>query len=135
MGLFSGRAQKTMPKLAREMLLLVPPRFKDDGCSNSLDSMWGFDFRFACRIHDYAYCTRCHPAGSMTQGHRRVADENLAMMIRAVLPWRWRWVGWFYRFGVHWGGGVTAFDSCGSQAGELCRHNMPAPDWLARYVS
>jgi hypothetical protein len=123
-----------MPLLARHMLEEIPAGFVDDGCSNSRDSMFGFDFRWACRLHDHAYCTRCWPAGSMTQMHRRVADANLAMMIRSALPWRWRWVGWWYRRGVHYGGGVSAYDSCGATSGAICRHGMPIPDWMAEQI-
>ena len=131
---FDGRSQKPMPLLARHMLDEIPRGFVDDGCSNARDSIFGFDFRFACRIHDHAYCTRRWPAGHMTQAHRRVADENLGMMIRAVLPRRWRWVGWWYRRGVHLGGGVSAFDSCGPTQGDLCRHGMSKPEWMAESI-
>lgn len=27
-------------------------------------------------------------------------------------------------------GGVKAFDSCGPEEGELCRHGMSKPDWM-----
>jgi len=119
-----------MPELLRVKLDQIPGEFRDDGCSNSLDGWFGFNFRPACRSHDCDYCTRCWPAGAMTQGKRRVADYDLKMFIRAMLPWRWRWLGSVYRFGVHLAGGISAFDSCGPGAGERCRHNMPMPEWM-----
>ena len=131
---FDGRTQRPIPKLGWEMLDDIPREFIDDGCSNSRDSLFGFNFRWACRIHDHSYCTRCWPAGAMTQAHRRWADETLRNFIRGSLPWRWRWVGWWYRLGVHLGGGISAYDSCGITAGARCLHGMPIPDWMAEGV-
>lgn len=132
MGLFNGRAQRPLPAMARYYLRLIPSRFKDDGCSNSLDSWFGFDFRWACRIHDWFYCTRCHLVGTMTSRKRQRADLLLRRFLRASVPWRWGWLKWIYWLGVHYGGGIKAFDSCGPEAGELCRHNMPMPAWMMR---
>ena len=128
--LFGWRDQLPMPRLMRDLLDSIPRDFIDDGCSNVRDSLVGYDFRAACRIHDWAYCTRCWSAGSMTQAHREWADQNLKLFIKAMLPWRMRWVGWWYRAGVHLGGGISAFDSCGPTRGSRCRHGMSMPDWM-----
>lgn len=110
----------------------IPDDFTDDGCSNSPDSLWGFSFRDACRIHDWRYCTRCHLPGSMTQSARHKADRELAQNIRARLPKRWRWVRYLYYFMVWKEGGTSAFDSCGPDAGGQCRHGQPMPSWMKR---
>ena len=128
---FDGRSQRPMPVLLREILNEIPREFLSDGCSNVRDSIFGFDFRMACRAHNWMYCTRCHPAGTMTMSHKAQADQDLGMFIRAMLPRRWRWVGWWYRTGVHWAGGVSAFDSCGPTQGQRCRHGMAQPEWMA----
>jgi len=127
---FDRRQQFPPPPWLCERLEKIPDEFKDDGCSNSRDSIFGFDFSEACRDHDHRYCTRCWTAGAMTQTHRHDADMDLRKGIRAMLPWRYRWAGWWYRLGVHWGGGISAFDSCGPTKGDICRHGMPKPEWM-----
>ena len=128
---FSGRAQLPIPAEARRELAAIPEDFVDDGCSNALDSLFGFVFAWACRIHDFYYCTRCWPAGRMTWGHKVVADNKLKLYMRASLPLRWRWVRYAYKTAVFAFGGFGSFDSCGPAAGERCRHNMPAPGWMS----
>ncbi|MCI0408176.1 MAG: phospholipase [Acidobacteria bacterium] len=125
-----NRWQRPPSPIAVALLRDIPEEFVDDGCSAAPDGWLGFDFRYACRIHDWAYCTRAHPAGHMTQAHRHWADHLLGVLIAAALPWPWRWVGWTYRLMVHRHGGTTAYDSCGPEAGERCRHNLPRPRWM-----
>ena len=132
MGLFDGRRQRPMPVEARLLLRSIPSRFRDDGCSRSFDSWFGFDFRPYCRIHDWSYCTRCHRPGRLTAQYRLYADRRLRRFLSAATPLRWRWLKWFYWAGVHLGGGISAFDSCGPDAGVLCRHDMPMPEWMER---
>ena len=129
---FDRRTQFPPSDLLCTKLEQIPDEFVDDGCSNVRDGFLGWNFRPACRAHDADYCTRLWPAGAMTQAHRTVADRDLRDGIKAMLPWRYRWVGWCYRLGVHLGGGVSAFDSCGPTSGGRCRHNMPMPQWMAR---
>lgn len=124
------RRQLSIPSKAREVLGRIPPSFYDDGCSNAPDSLFGFNFKWACRIHNWRYCTRAHHPGTMTQSTRRVADYELKQNIRTSLPWRWRWVCLIYRFFVWRYGGVKAFDSCDSTLGIKCRHNMTQPPWM-----
>ena len=139
MGLLSGRAQKPIPADARAVLARIPDHFVDDGCSNSPDSWFGFNFRWACRIHDWRYCTRCHAPGTMTYNAKLVAEDEIKDNIKASLPLRWRWVRFVYYGAVFTLGGFGAFDTCGRrpagasdgqlEAG-LCRHGMPMPEWM-----
>lgn len=116
--------QIARPPKAEELLQRIPAEFIDDGCSNAPDRLFGFDFAWACRIHDWRYCTRAHPPGTLTSSWRIMADVELREFIRASLPWRWRWVRWIYHAAVNLMGGYRAFDSCGMSAGPYCRHNL-----------
>jgi hypothetical protein len=124
------RAQYPIPSTGESALREIPKNFVDDGCSNSPDGWFGFEFQWACRIHDYRYCTRCHDPGTMTYGMKLFADNELKRNIRYSLPWRWRWVRYVYHAGVWFGGNFSAWDSCGPDAGEVCRHGMSQPDWM-----
>lgn len=135
MSLFDGRSQRPMPTTAVAVNQQIPRHFVNDGCTNAPDTLFGFELGWACRIHDWRYCTRCHPAGTMTAGHRRRADAELGANVRAALPWRWRWVGWVYRTAVWRYAGISAFDSCGPSAGLKCRHHMPIPRWMRKEIS
>lgn len=137
-----NRAQLPIPRErfdALERLLIDHPNFDDDGCSSSPDRWFGFDFRWACRLHDAAYCTRANPPGSMTAGAKIAADWQLGRDVADSLPWRWRWVGPIYRTAtlrVAW----RAFDSCGrhdpygatttQRSQDLCRHGLALPEWM-----
>lgn len=124
------RSQRPPGGVALGLLQQIPAGFVDDGCSSAPDELFGFDFGYACRIHDWLYCTRAHAAGTMTAAHRAYADGMLGELVREALPWRWRWVGWIYRAAVHRYGGIDAFDSCGLEAGPLCRHGLAPPGWM-----
>lgn len=108
----------------------VPPLFRDDGCSRAPDRLFGASLTPACRVHDFWYCTRVWPAGTLTQAHRHKADEFLGLSVRALLPFGVGWIGWLYWRAVHWWGGTAAFDSCGLEAGTFCRHGIKAPWWM-----
>lgn len=109
---------------------MIPDGFKDDGCTKWFDKLFGYDLSDLCRAHDYAYCTRCHPPGCMTYGAKIRADLELSKGMKARLPWWLDWTsGAVYR-SVYLFGPFNAFDSCGPEAGERCRHNMPRPDWM-----
>ncbi len=123
-----------IPAAALKLLDAIPKSFMDDGCSNSPDSMFGFDFRWICRIHDWRYCTRCHRAGSMTAGARKRADRELRGWISQTMVWSLRWIKWIYWYGVWKYGGIAAFDSCGRDAGKICRHGQPKPEWMKSRV-
>ena len=112
------------------LLRKIPKAFVDDGCTRAPDRVFGYDLRFACRIHDWRYCTRCHVPGTMDTHHRNLADTELRDLLREVLPWRWRFLGWVYWLAVWQRGGFEAWDSCGLTAGECCRHGMPVPEWM-----
>lgn len=124
------RAQRPTPADAQAILHTIPKEFQDDGCTNAPDAWFGFELRWACRIHDWRYCSRCHRAEFMGQSNRHRADAELARNVQSALPWRWRWVGWIYLRTVDQFGGVDAWDSCGFEALDRCRHGMALPPWL-----
>jgi hypothetical protein len=106
------------------------PGFKDDGLSFFPDwiySRWGL-WR-AGRVHDWAYCTRCHKIGTMDQRARRFADKALRQHARELLPWYLRIAPLALYFGVRTGGGAKAWNSCGYDAGAYCRHAQPRQPW------
>lgn len=123
-----SRAQRPIPDEAVEILRQIPLHFVDDGCSNSPDDLFGFDFRWACRIHDWRYCSRTGHLLEMDYRKKVTADEELRENIRGSLPWRWRWAGWIYEGAVRFAGGWGSWNSCGPEAGEHCRHGMAIPE-------
>ena len=130
-GLLEGRAQRPIPpRAARILAEEIPEHFLDDGCSNSPDRIFGFDFRWSCKIHDWRYCGRCHPAGTMHYQNKLTADQELRENLKASLPWRWRWVSRVYWRGVQIGGGFDAWNSCGPENGDACRHGIARPTWM-----
>ena len=135
---FNGRAQHPIPTEAEEILAEIPERFQDDGLSMFPDRWFGFDFKWAGRIHDWTYCTRSHQAGHMNVRRKREADRRIGRFVSSSLPWRWKWLGTVVRLGV-WRGGYGSFNSCGpypSGATDdqlvdgLCRHGMARPPWM-----
>ena len=116
---------------ANEAISSVPERFIDDGCSMAPDSIMRTSIRWACRIHDWRYCTRSHPAGALTGKARKKADLELKVNMGLGLPWYTQWARRvYYLFVKRFGGRYRAFDSCGPDAGDFCRHNMPIPLWM-----
>jgi hypothetical protein len=106
----------------------IPTDFIDDGCTNSPDGLFRVDLRWACRIHDWRYCTRCHAPGSMTAGARHRADDELRRHIDGA--WKGKIIPWLYWKAVHLFGGTNAYDSCGPAAGRVCRHGQHVPMWM-----
>ena len=113
---------------------MIPDDFVDDGCSGPAHWLeiifgWlGYNIHPACRTHDHAGCTRCWPAGYLTEFRKFTAAWELEETMRTVLPW-WLdvWAGAFYRVTkLAWG----YWDSCGPEAGPRCRHNQVPPDWM-----
>ena len=105
---------------------LVPLEFIDDGCSAAPDKIfWIWDLKWACRIHDWRYCTRAHKPSEMTQYFRHIADLELRNNVRSVLPFGLGWLTalLFWRV-VHLKGGDEAWNSCGPEVGERCRHGL-----------
>ena len=134
--------QLSIPTLAQELLARVPNHFYDDGCSRAPDSWFGFDFGWACRIHDWGYCTRSHPRGTMTPGYKVAHDHLLGVFVSASLPSMWKWIGPLYKATVL-AVGFNSYHTCGVPPkgarprqvdADLCRHDMPRPDWMAGAV-
>lgn len=129
---FFKREQLPIPEDAKKLLEQINrdfPDFISDKCSNSPDSLFGFDFSWACTIHDYKYCSRCHSPGALTYNAKIKADKELEQHIDDALPFRWSWVKYVYYVAVWRYGGMGAFNSCGPEVGYKCRHNIVAPDW------
>ncbi len=105
--------------------------FKDDGLSFFPDwiySRWGL-WR-AGRVHDWHYCSRCHPMDSMDKRARRFADRALRQHARELLPWWLNLAPLILYRGVRFGGALFhAWNSCGYDVGERCRHNIKRPVW------
>ena len=129
MGLFNGRAQQSMPVGAKAVLGGIPGDFVDDGLTLFPDDWFGFDFKWAGRIHDWRYCTRCHTPGTMCVADKKSADREIVRNVSSSLPWRWTWLGNIVGYGV-WRGGYGSYNSCGSNCGSNCRHGMTKPDWM-----
>lgn len=65
----------------------------------------------------------------MTSHYRKAGDSELRWLLSMSLPFRWRWVKWAYYVAVRrWA--ANAFDSCGPEAGDQCRHGMEMPGWM-----
>lgn len=137
---FTEREQYRPSEAARALIRKVPIEFGDDGLSCFPDSLWGFDFKWAGRLHDWGYCSRCHPAGSLTVRTKKMRDKMIGQHVAESLPLRWKWVGHAVRYAL-WRAGYGSFDSCGfvphgatdeQLVAGLCRHGMRRPDWMDR---
>lgn len=108
------------------------PDFVDDGLSGGFPD-WLYarhDLHLAGRVHDWHYCSRCHPQGSMDQDHRKFADRALMKHARELLPWYLQVAPLVLYLGVRLGAGMEAWNSCGPTRGERCRHNIRMPEWM-----
>ena len=107
------------------------PEFRDDGCSGAPDRILWWSLRWACRLHDWRYCSRAHDPWELDQAHRILADVELSQNVRASLPWGLRWLaGLLYGRLTDLGGGYRAWNSCGSEDGARCRHGLALPGWM-----
>jgi hypothetical protein len=127
---FTERDPIPFPLWVKHLVDQVPEGFIDDGCSKAPDRWLGFDLRHACRLHDWAGCTRCHPSGALTLAAMVQANTMLELVIAAALPARWQWIKFFYYAAVKRFNGDVAWDSCGPESGATCRHGMSAPAWM-----
>lgn len=113
---------------------IATPDFIDDGLSCFPDWIYRYVLRFnitpAGRVHDWHYCTRSQPRGSMNQTARLFADKALRVHARAILPWYHPIAPAVLYRAVRWFGGGSAWNSCGGTKGERCRHNLTAPPWM-----
>ena len=114
-------------------ITIETPDFEDDGLSGGFpDWMYRrWELSIAGRVHDWHYCTRCHKAGSMTDQSKRFADKALRKHARELLPWYLNLAPIVLYVGVYVGGGFGSWDSCGTEVGDRCRHNITQPDWMA----
>jgi hypothetical protein len=123
-------AQRTIALTASHVLSKIPERFTDDGCSYSPDSLFHSEIGWACRIHDFRYCSRTLGPRTFNADERMAADKELRANIALSFP---KWLGWvrflYYR-AVRRFGSMIAWNSCGYDAGERCKHNMNRPLWM-----
>ncbi len=115
-----------VPSTAVQILEGIPEDFVADGCTSSPDSFFGYSLRWACRIHDWRYCSRCNPLP--TYEGRLAADVELRENIQAALPWVFAWVGWVYYGGARQFG-VDAWGSCDAHSSRPCRHGVAVTYW------
>ncbi len=116
-----------LPALAGSILADIPLEFVDDGCSASPDALFGYDLRWACRIHDWWWCTRAHHLGALNEDWKAAGDHILGLLVRSALPFGLRWVGMVYLRAVRKYAG--SYNSCGHDA-EWCRHSLRRPHWM-----
>jgi hypothetical protein len=57
-------------------------------------------------------------------------NRALSSEIAWRLPWWLDWTAGLVYRGVYLFGPFNAYDSCGPEAGALCRHNMAPPPWM-----
>ena len=108
------------------------PDFVDDGLSGGFpDWMYRrYQLWISGRVHDWHYCTRCHRKGSMTDEARAFADKALRKHARELLPWWLNLAPIILYLGVRIGGDWGSWDSCGTEEGDRCRHNIKQPQWM-----
>jgi hypothetical protein len=117
---------------------VAPPEgFVSDKCS-SLGKLlertlrWlGYEIEPWCVEHDVAGCTRCHAEGALELAGAKVAAAwVLRERIRTTLPWWLHWTAGQVFVAVATAGGY--WNTCGPEAGDLCRHGMRQPAWMRR---
>ena len=123
-----------IPREAQAILDIIPKNFVSDKCTKSLDSVFGYDFSFACVIHNFRYCGRCHDPVFMTYMNKLKADNELRQNISRSLPhWYLKSISWLY-YAIVWKYGVYgSWNSCGLEVGNKCRHEMSIPKWKEKY--
>jgi hypothetical protein len=122
--------ERKVAKKAHRALGNIPDRFIDDGCSYSPDSMFHNEIGWACRIHDFRYCSRTEAHKDTSPEARLKADKELRANIALSFPKWLGWIRWLYYKAVRRFGSMHAWDSCGPEDGEYCKHNMQVPLWM-----
>jgi hypothetical protein len=109
------------------------PDFKDDGLSWFPDWIYRLILRHnitpAGRAHDWGYCSRCHKRREMTSERRLFADRALRKHARELLHGHFRITPLVLYAGVRLFG-RKAWNSCGPDEGERCRHDIEQPVWM-----
>lgn len=142
---------RPIPFEAWRKLESMSPLFVDDGCSSFPDQVFSWlawitfgragpwVLKWACRVHDWQVCTRCHPPGSMTDVELKRTNKEFKQELVAFLPRFGKQMGYLMFRGVWAARGSGYFDSCGKDpqgvndeqlAYGLCRHSMPEPEWM-----
>jgi hypothetical protein len=66
----------------------------------------------------------------MTDESRAFADKALRKHARELLPWWLNLAPIILYLGVRIGGDWGSWDSCGTEEGDRCRHNIEQPQWM-----
>jgi hypothetical protein len=113
-----------------------PAEILSDGCSSAGKILerfcrrLGFELEPACKEHDWAGCTRCHPEGELElAGAKAGAAWQLRWRVREALPWWLHYTAGMVFVAVRTAGGY--WNSCGPEAGARCRHGQGMPPWMA----
>jgi hypothetical protein len=123
---------RPIPQSLKEILARLPEGWVDDGLScfpDRIPPFIGYDLRMAGTGHDWAYCTRCHPAGEMDEDQKRHADLMIRDWVWAMLPFGLRLTGYVIFLGL-WRGGYGAFDSCGPHPHGASEEQRARPSWM-----
>ena len=114
------------------LITLAYPDFDDDGLSWFPDWIYArWNLHLAGRVHDWQFCTRCHPPGSMTREAEKFSNRALRVHSRELLPWWIRATPFILYYGVKLGA-HSSWDSCGPTKGKRCRHNIRKPVWMLK---
>jgi len=106
------------------------PDFLDDGCTSAPDKLLGYDFKWACRLHDFAYCSHAHAPGTMNLLRKAMADAQLFYNVQASLPGlvALRVAAVYFQAVMELGG--DSYGSCTAGPNGRCRHNLRYSAWL-----
>jgi hypothetical protein len=127
------RAVHKLLRKANRLLNFIPERFVDSTSLTSPDSAMKNSLGWMTRIYDWRLCTRAHVKGDMPMTVKPHYQE-LKLHFRLRAPWYKylnRIVYWKLRRWVL-PEREKAYNMCGLQAGDRCRHNMPIPLWMYR---
>ena len=112
------------------------PGFVDDGLSWFPDWIYKYILRHnltpAGRVHDWHYCSRCYKRNGMTPERRLFVDRALRKHARRILHGHFHIAPLVLYAGVRAFGWMRAWDSCGPDVGERCRHDIARPVWMVR---
>jgi len=128
---------KTKAKSVQWYLDLIKrknPSFVDSGLSGGFpDWIYKYILRHnitpAGRVHDWHYCSRCHPEEWSTPEARKFADKALRQHARELLPW-WLNIAPLVLYRAVRIGGRSSFNRCDPTVGTRCDHNMLKPAWM-----
>jgi len=119
---------------ALEWIAFWFPKFTDDGLSWFPDSLAGYDFTWAGRLHDFGYCAQARPPFRYGVLDRMRLDFQLARDVRNAVP-NWALadeIASVVLMGVTQLG-VWSYNSCTiKRYNGRCRHGLLRDNWATR---